>query len=156
MNPNPAVMPKTEYVSMDEDAYVLIELVKKTPDSLHFHRYRHVQVVRNDELAEKIWDMGDESKFKAGGFCIPGGGYDTVMKTLFTPAGSVQIETGRKFWHFEETVGTLIDAAEKLHLNPFDVGLILDNQTDLIAGYHEQIDRKQHPNKRQFAMKVKI
>ncbi len=153
MNPTPEVMPKTEYVSMDEDAYVLIELVKKTPDSLHFHRYRHIQVVRNDELAEYIWDMGDESKFKADGFCIPGGGYDTAMKTIFTPRGPVQIETGRKFWHFEETVGTLIDAAEELHRNPFDISVILDNQTDLIAGYHEQIDRKQNRNKRQFAMK---
>lgn len=149
-------MPKTDYVSMDEDAYVLIELVKKTPDSMHFHRYRHIQVIRNDELAEYIWDMGDESKFKVDGFCIPGGGYDTEMKTLFTPRGPVQIETGRKNWWFEETVGTLIDAAEELHRKPFDIGLILDNQTDLIAGYHEQIDRKQNPNKRQFAMKVKI
>ena len=156
MNPNPAVMPKTDWVSMDEAAYVLIELVKKTPDSMHFHRYRHIQVIRNDDLAEYIWDMGDESKFKDNGFCIPGGGYDTEMKTFFTPQGPVQIETGPKFWHFEETVGRLIDAAEKLHLKPFDIGLILDNQTDLIAGYHEQIDRKQNPNKRQFAMKVKI
>ncbi len=152
-------MPKTDYVNMDEDAYVLIELVKKTPDSKHFHRYRHVQVVRNDALAEYIWDMGDELKFKAAGFCIPGGGYDTETKKMwvwnaFTGKSEPRaIEIGKRSWWFEETVGTLIDAAEELHRNPFDVSEILDNQTDLIEDYHEQIDRKQNRNKRQFAVK---
>ena len=148
-------LPKTDHVRMDEDAYVLYEVEKKTPDRQAFHRYRVLQVVRNDELYEYEEDMGDVSKFTATGFCIPGGGYDAQPVTIWTPNGQVVVGETKKTYWFEETVGSLIDAAEGVHKQPFDTSKILDNRTDLVAGYHEQIDRKRNRSKRQFATKGK-
>jgi hypothetical protein len=147
------VLPKTDHVDMSEDAYVLYEIDHKTPNSKAFHRYRVVHVVRNDGLAEFEWDMGDRANFKVEGFCIPGGGFNQQHKTVvLANQRPQQVPAGKKSYWFEETVGSLIDAAEGIHKNPFDTSEILENQTDLISGYHEQIDRKQNRNKRQFAI----
>jgi|TARA_Y100000310_G_C20461840_1_gene705749 hypothetical protein len=147
LKPLSEMVPGTDYVVMDEDAYVLYELERNTPDSKSVHRYRCVQVVRNDNLAEYVWDMGKASRFKVEGFCIPGGGFDTG--TIWTPKG--RAPSGKKTYWFKETVGSLIDAAEGIHKRGgFDTSEILENRTDLEAGYHQQIDRKRNLNKRQF------
>ena len=161
LKPLSEMVPGTDYVVMDEDAYVLYELERNTPDSKSVHRYRCVQVVRANEhffrgglrvaagegLAEYVWDMGEASRFKVEGFCIPGGGFDTG--TIWTPKG--RAPSGKKTYWFKETVGSLIDAAEGLHKRGgFDTSEILENRTDLEAGYHQQIDRKRNLNKRQF------
>lgn len=145
------VLPKTDHIDLNEDAYVLYEIDHKTPDSKAFHRYRVVHVVRNDELAEYEWDMGDRDQFKVEGFCIPGGGFNQQHQMVYLVGKPKQVPVGKKSYWFEETVGSLIDAAEGIHKNPFDTSEILENRTDLIEGYYDQIDRKQNRNKRQFA-----
>jgi hypothetical protein len=103
-------------------------------------------------LAEYEWDMGDRDQFNVEGFCIPGGGFNQQHQMVYLVGKPKQVPVGKKSYWFEETVGSLIDAAEGIHKNPFDTSEILENQTDLIEGYHVQIDRKQNRNKRQFAI----
>ena len=146
------VLPKTDHIDLNEDAYVLYEIDHKTPDSKAFHRYRVVHVVRNDELAEYEFDMGNRDQFKVEGFCIPGGGFNQQHQMVYLVGKPKQVPVGKKSYWFEETAGSLIDAAEAIHKQGgFDTSEILENRTDLIEGYYDQIDRKQNRNKRQFA-----
>ena len=122
-----SMMPGTATVSMDEWAYTLFEVNKPSPDSKSVRRYRHIQVVRGEGLAEYVQDMGLASGYDEE-FNIPGGFLD---QGKFYP---------------EHTVGELIDISEQLHKRPYDMGNVMETRTDLVGGYHDQIDRKATAN----------
>lgn len=63
----------TVVILPNEPAFLLSELVGKTPDSLAFHRYQIIKVVRDDRLVEWREDLGESSQFTADEFNILGG-----------------------------------------------------------------------------------
>ena len=131
------VYPSTSFVDMNERAFTLYELNRPTPDSKGLHRYRYVHVVRGDERAEYKVDLGDASNF-GDEFEIPGGVEETRRHRWFK-----WWWWGRpKFW-FEHTVGELVDMANELQLRPHLKDRILAERTDLVAGYHDEMDRRE-------------
>jgi hypothetical protein len=118
-------MPGTSTVSMDEWAYILYEVNKPAPDSRSVRRYRHIQVVRADRLAEYVQDMGPSDIFREE-FSIPGGVIDEKTGK-FSP---------------EHTVGELVTIAEQLYREPYDMNEIEEDRLDLVGGYWDTVEKR--------------
>lgn len=104
----------THYVDPDEPCLGLYELNFKSPDQRSRHRYQIIVVMRGDEPAEYRKDLGLAEKWQGvDQFRIPGGVYDP---------------TDGKFY-IEETVGRLMDFAEKMRQHPlFDKADLLGSK----------------------------
>ena len=85
------VVPRTDYVSMDEPCFMLFEFEK------YGRRHRHIWVIRDDAVKEYQEDLGLADGSRA---ILLGGG---------------EPEQG-----LDETVGRLIDCANDIKLHPFE------------------------------------
>lgn len=113
-------LPVTDWVSKDEWAYSLYETNEPAPDSRSVRRYRHILVVRGDELADHVTDLGLASTFYQE-FNILGG-----------------VPDGDKF-HHEHTVGELLEMAHQLRAQKYDMSSI--RPRDVIGDYRDNVER---------------
>jgi len=113
------IVPITLYISMDEYAAELYEIVKASPDGQGRHLYRYITVIRGDAPAQHVTDLG---------LCTD-------------PNAGVAIPS-----MYEHTVGELMDIAEKLRATA-PAPERPDPKDDLIGGYFdimEQQNRARH------------
>jgi hypothetical protein len=117
------VWPKTYEIFPYEKALLLIERNENRPDYQGFHRYQTIFVLRNDNLAKYMEDMGPAELFLASEFDIPGG------------------DPGKPRSEWQETVSALRDYADDfrqwLAMRQYE-----REMPDLIEGYHDQIDKE--------------
>ena len=114
----------------EEKALLLIERNENQPDYKGFRRYQSIFVVRNDELAKYMEDMGPAEVFAAPELQVPGG------------------DPGKPLGEWLETVAALKDYADDFRV--WLTERVFERQVaDLEAGYHDQIDEHNRIARRQ-------
>lgn len=138
-----ALVAATTHVRMDEPCYFLSELNQSTPDCKDVHRYQTLKVYRGDDFVEFRKDLGPMSSFTIDEFQIPG--------------GAREYKHGRWWYYIEETVGSLLDIAERLR-SPQYARPDRPEPHDLIGFYHSLPDRQQKAAKRlsTFGAQVRV
>lgn len=118
------ILPITIAVSDDEPCLELREVVRMAPGNKGWRRAQIITVVLNDRPAEYAQDLGPRWRFNAQEFRIPGGVVDERTKRI----------------EIEHTVGELREIAQKLRAG--DIRPPEMEPTDVIGGYHKQMDLK--------------
>ena len=137
---DPSIHQITNWVDHDEAAYGLQELDLMAKGSLGWHRWQIIRVMRNDEFAVWLKDMGPRELYNADQIKILSG-YPVRS------GGQIQYRT-------VDTVGELKDAADELRqLLPYQQVMGLE-PGDLVGGYQKEMeriqDRMRHPGKTVF------
>ena len=112
------IVPVTLFISMDEPAYELWEVIKMAPDGTGNRRYRYITVIRNDAPAQYSTDLGLAVEGEEG----------------------IAIPSMR-----EHTVGELIDIADELrNVAPAPKRPTKQNLVDGYFDIMEQQNRARH------------
>lgn len=138
-----ATLPLTDWLSMDEPAFMLLERELPAPDFKSTRRYQFIHVWRGDGPAQHREDMGLASTFLA--------------TELQVPAGWVERSGPMRQLKTVETVGSLKDAADQARrITRQDMLEALGRGPDerLIEKYLEEMDyrneRRRHPGKQVY------
>ena len=132
----PRIRRITTLISMDEWAIGLKEVNRPTPDSKGVHRYRTVQVIRDDAVADFETDLGDASLY----------GQEVVV-----PGGVIDDTTGRFFP--VHTVGQLIDIAVKQRDYQHPTDHIVEAAPNMREAFFEHVDKKLNHKRQLFAVR---
>ena len=115
----------THFVSLDEKAFCLKELIERAPDSHGHRRMQCIQVIREDKIAELRRDLGPAENFTTAPFWLVTGGRDPVSGRIFC----------------EYTVGEAVEMADQrrggMHRSEEK-----PEPYDLIKGYYDGFDKQ--------------
>jgi len=121
---------ETYEVFPDEKTLLLIERNELTPDNKEWRRYQTIFVVRRDELAKYMEDLGPTLAFTSSPLVIPGG-----------DPGDIHAE-----WAM--TVAEIKAHADELRADLMNREIERD-MPDLASGYHDLVDQEGLASKHQ-------
>ncbi len=132
-------MKTTDHISMDEPCLFYAEVNAMAEDKSGQRRFRTYIVIRDDEEAKYVEDLGPAWAFTADQFTAPGG---------------AEADDGKSVW-IEETVGSLTEAGEKYRATATPIAQIR-GPSDLIGGYREWQERSRRQLMKDSALQRKL